>query len=69
MNIVDVGLAYLHFKIQETSGKRKTPLLEPHFMHVFSVDVLERSTVTCGSHWHLVSQIITVDTDLIIQDT
>ncbi len=69
MNIVDVRLAYLYFKIRETSRKRNTLLLEPQFKHVFGVDALRRSTVTCGTHWHLVSQIITVDTDIIIQDT
>ncbi len=69
MNIVDVRHAYLHFTIRETSRKRNTLLLEPQIKHVFGVDVLRRSTVTCGSHWHLVNQIITVDTDRIIQCT
>ncbi len=40
MNIVDVGLAYLHFKIRETSRKRNTLLLEPQIKHVFGVDAL-----------------------------
>ncbi len=69
MNIVDARLAYLHFTIRETSRKRNTLLLEPQIKHVFGVDVLRKSKVTCGSHWHLVSQIISVDTDRIIQDT
>ncbi len=56
-------------EIGETSRKRHTLLLEPHIKHVFGVDVLRRSIVTCGCHWHLVSQIITVDTDRIIQHT
>ncbi len=64
MNKVDARLAYLHLTIRENSRKRHAFLLEPQFEHVFGVDVLRRSTVTCGTHWHLVSQIITVDTEL-----